>query len=177
MTDRGTTDVLRKPPWLKMRIGRGRKFGAVKRMVHVSRLHTVCEEARCPNRCECFAKGTATFLIMGATCTRNCLFCSINHGNAEHSLHLNTGNLFFLWTDGLNESRDHAGNEFGFDRVIDVGRRHASRGATHLIKEMVDAERRFRGESPQSDDLTLLAVQVKTSKPSADDVVEVSRTE
>jgi lipoyl synthase len=72
----------RLPSWLKKPIaGTGRK-AAVERLLDSSSLHTVCEEAKCPNRAECFGRGTATFLIMGDTCTRNCGFCGVNKGCA-----------------------------------------------------------------------------------------------
>jgi lipoic acid synthetase len=69
----------RHPEWLKVRIGRGAS-AAVKKMLGESRLHTVCQSAACPNIGECFESGTATFLIMGDTCTRNCRFCNIKGG-------------------------------------------------------------------------------------------------
>lgn len=71
------------PPWLHRPVPQRGAMHTVEHCLREHTLHTVCEEARCPNRCECFAKGTATFLIMGTTCTRNCLFCSINHGTPQ----------------------------------------------------------------------------------------------
>lgn len=68
------------PPWLRKSISLPGKKEAVKKCLAETSLHTVCEEARCPNRHECFSRGTATFLIMGDTCTRSCLFCSVRHG-------------------------------------------------------------------------------------------------
>jgi len=55
----------------------------VKKRMRAGGLHTVCEEARCPNRTECFSRGTATFLINGRVCTRNCSYCSIAHGRPQ----------------------------------------------------------------------------------------------
>jgi len=69
-----------KPPWLKTRLPHGAEHERVRRIINASRLHTVCEEAKCPNIWECFAAGTATFLIMGRHCTRNCRFCAIATG-------------------------------------------------------------------------------------------------
>jgi lipoyl synthase len=69
------------PSWLKRPIAHSGKQKDVLEKIHSSGLHTVCVEARCPNRSECYNKGTATFLILGATCTRFCTFCSVNHGN------------------------------------------------------------------------------------------------
>lgn len=68
------------PPWLKRPIAHSGKQKDILEKIHNSGLHTVCVEARCPNRSECYNKGTATFLILGATCTRFCTFCSVDHG-------------------------------------------------------------------------------------------------
>jgi len=69
-----------KPPWLKRRIPSGATYQEIQRLLRSSRLHTVCQEACCPNLGECFSQGTATFLILGDRCTRNCRFCAIGHG-------------------------------------------------------------------------------------------------
>ena len=70
----------RKPPWLKKRIPPFQDIQKVKSILEQTDLHTVCEEARCPNLGECFSGGTSTFLILGRTCTRNCGFCAVEHG-------------------------------------------------------------------------------------------------
>ncbi len=70
----------RKPPWLKIRLGLGPDYRGVLRRLREGKLHTVCQEAHCPNQGECFSKGTATFLILGDRCTRNCGFCAVGHG-------------------------------------------------------------------------------------------------
>ncbi len=69
-----------KPQWLRRRLPSGPEFEEVKRVLEKAHLHTVCEEAKCPNLWECFSRHTATFLIMGDTCTRNCRFCAVSHG-------------------------------------------------------------------------------------------------
>lgn len=69
-----------KPPWLKKRLPPYQDLAKVKSILDRGALHTVCEEARCPNLGECFSQGTATFLILGEVCTRNCRFCAIKHG-------------------------------------------------------------------------------------------------
>ena len=69
-----------KPPWLKKRIPPIQDLIRVKSILDEANLHTVCEEARCPNLGECFSKGTATVLILGRICTRNCGFCAVEHG-------------------------------------------------------------------------------------------------
>ena len=71
---------LRKPPWLKKRIPPYQDLFKVKAILGETDLHTVCEEARCPNLGECFSRGTSTFLILGRVCTRNCGFCAVEHG-------------------------------------------------------------------------------------------------
>src|SRR5438132_44677 len=69
-----------KPPWLKVRWGAGETFAMVERQLRSHGLHTVCEEAMCPNRGECWDRGVATVLIMGDVCTRRCGFCAIGKG-------------------------------------------------------------------------------------------------
>lgn len=72
--------LLRKPPWLKVRPPFSRECRSIKSTLSGFQLHTVCQEAACPNMAECFASGTATFLIMGNVCTRDCLYCNVTHG-------------------------------------------------------------------------------------------------
>jgi lipoic acid synthetase len=73
-------EILKKPPWLKKRIPPFQYLTKVKSILDEADLHTVCEEARCPNLGECFSQGTATILILGRICTRNCGFCAVEHG-------------------------------------------------------------------------------------------------
>lgn len=70
-----------KPPWLKVRAPGGERYGALKETFRSLDLHTVCEEARCPNVGECWAEGTATIMLLGDTCTRGCRFCAVTTGN------------------------------------------------------------------------------------------------
>ena len=72
--------ILRKPFWLKKRLPPLEDLQKVKSILDETNLHTVCEEARCPNLGECFSRGTSTFLILGRICTRNCSFCAVEHG-------------------------------------------------------------------------------------------------
>ncbi|MBL8490104.1 MAG: lipoyl synthase [Rhodocyclaceae bacterium] len=73
--------VLKKPSWIRVKAGSdATKFADVKRILRDHHLHTVCEEATCPNIGECFGKGTATFMILGDLCTRRCPFCDVGHG-------------------------------------------------------------------------------------------------
>jgi len=71
---------LRKPEWLKVRLPHSREYNRVKRILSSYNLHSICQEALCPNMTECFHSGTATFLILGTTCTRNCKYCNVHSG-------------------------------------------------------------------------------------------------
>lgn len=68
------------PPWIRMRVTEGENFKDLKQMVRSGRLHTVCEEARCPNIFDCWNRRTATFMILGDVCTRACRFCAVTSG-------------------------------------------------------------------------------------------------
>jgi lipoic acid synthetase len=74
------TERLKKPDWIRVRAPSSPRFNEIKRILREHHLHTVCEEASCPNIGECFSKGTATFMIMGDICTRRCPFCDVGHG-------------------------------------------------------------------------------------------------
>lgn len=69
-----------KPPWLKVKACGGKRYLEVQSLLKKHDLHTVCQEANCPNRGECFSSGTATFLILGPNCSRNCTFCNVTFG-------------------------------------------------------------------------------------------------
>lgn len=71
---------LRLPPWLRVKTGKARQCGETRKLVSEHGLHTVCDSAHCPNIGECYSSQTATFLIMGSVCTRNCGFCAVHHG-------------------------------------------------------------------------------------------------
>src|SRR5258706_7362644 len=70
----------RRPEWLKARIPAGENYSRLKGIIDTHKLHTVCEEARCPNMGECWNHGTATFMILGDVCTRSCGFCAVKTG-------------------------------------------------------------------------------------------------
>lgn len=77
---------LKKPSWIRTRLGTGaevKRYNEIKSILREHKLHTVCEEATCPNIHECFGKGTATFMIMGDQCTRRCPFCDVGHGRPD----------------------------------------------------------------------------------------------
>jgi lipoic acid synthetase len=86
---------LRKPDWIRVRAPSSPRFAEIKKILREHSLHTVCEEASCPNIGECFGNGTATFMIMGDVCTRRCPFCDVGHGrplplDADEPAHLAT---------------------------------------------------------------------------------------
>ncbi len=86
-------EIARKPDWIRVKASSSPRFHEIKQILRDNHLHTVCEEASCPNIGECFSKGTATFMIMGDLCTRRCPFCDVGHGkplplDADEPLHL-----------------------------------------------------------------------------------------
>jgi lipoic acid synthetase len=74
---------LKKPDWIRVKMGNSQRFQQIKDTLREHKLHTVCEEATCPNIGECFGKGTATFMILGDLCTRRCPFCDVAHGRPQ----------------------------------------------------------------------------------------------
>jgi lipoic acid synthetase len=76
--DTGNIQV-RKPKWLKRKLPSGPEYERMRKLIRNNSLTTVCQEAQCPNQFECFSKGTATFMILGERCTRNCGFCAVSH--------------------------------------------------------------------------------------------------
>ncbi|MEC4806005.1 MAG: lipoyl synthase [Jaaginema sp. PMC 1080.18] len=74
------------PPWLRRPVGKASELSTVQRIVKQRNIHTICEEGRCPNRAECYAQKTATFLLMGPVCTRSCGFCQVDKGHAPMPL-------------------------------------------------------------------------------------------
>ena len=79
-------ELARMPDWLRRPIGNASEISEVQRIIKDRQIHTICEEGRCPNRGECYANRTATFLLMGATCTRACAFCQVDKGHAPMTL-------------------------------------------------------------------------------------------
>ncbi len=74
------------PPWLRRSIGTASELSTVQQIIKQRQIHTICEEGRCPNRGECYSQKTATFLLMGPTCTRSCGFCQVDKGHAPMAL-------------------------------------------------------------------------------------------
>ena len=73
-------NLLRLPSWINFPISKASEFERVQNLIKKSNIHTICEEGRCPNRAECYASGTATFLLGGSVCSRACAFCQVNKG-------------------------------------------------------------------------------------------------
>nr|WP_038017140.1 lipoyl synthase [Synechococcus sp. PCC 7335] len=80
------SEILAMPTWLRRPIGKASDISAVQKVVKQRQIHTICEEGRCPNRGECYANQTATFLLMGPTCTRSCAFCQVDKGHVPMPL-------------------------------------------------------------------------------------------
>ena len=75
--------ILRLPSWIKFPISKASQFEEIQNLIKKAGIHTICEEGRCPNRSECYASGTATFLLGGSICSRSCAFCQVNKGKPE----------------------------------------------------------------------------------------------
>jgi len=78
-----TDELPKKPDWIRVRIPVSPEVDRIKQLLRKHKLHSVCEEASCPNLGECFSGGTATFMIMGDICTRRCPFCDVGHGRPK----------------------------------------------------------------------------------------------
>lgn len=83
---RNRLELVNLPEWLRRPVGKASELSTVQRIIKQRQIHTICEEGRCPNRAECYAQGTATFLLMGPTCTRACAFCQVDKGHAPMPL-------------------------------------------------------------------------------------------
>lgn len=84
-----TTELPKKPDWIRVRIPVSPEVDRIKSLLRKHKLHSVCEEASCPNLGECFSGGTATFMIMGDICTRRCPFCDVGHGRRSRWTSMN----------------------------------------------------------------------------------------
>jgi lipoyl synthase len=128
---------LAKPEWIRVRLGNGERFREIKSILREHRLHTVCEEATCPNIGECFGKGTATFMILGDLCTRRCPFCDVAHGKPLPPDPQEPANL----------ARTIAALKLNYVVITSVDRDDLrDGGATHFA----DCIRAVRGLSPQT---------------------------
>src|SRR5215813_2169814 len=123
----------RKPPWLKVRAPGGPNYLRLKRLMRDANLHSVCEEAHCPNIGECWEDATATFMILGDVCTRNCGYCAVAHGRP-------------VWEDREEPERvARAVGELGLDHVVitSVNRDDLADGGAQVFAATVRAIRRF----------------------------------
>ncbi|NJM23214.1 MAG: lipoyl synthase [Richelia sp. RM2_1_2] len=80
------SEITAMPTWLRRPIGKASEISTVQQIVKQRQIHTICEEGRCPNRGECYSQKTASFLLMGPTCTRSCAFCQVDKGHAPMAL-------------------------------------------------------------------------------------------
>jgi lipoyl synthase len=86
LTQQWRDEIETLPRWLRRPIGKVSELSTVQRIIKQRQIHTICEEGRCPNRGECYAQKTATFLLMGPTCTRSCAFCQVDKGHSPMPL-------------------------------------------------------------------------------------------
>jgi lipoyl synthase len=130
-----SAERLRKPEWIRVRAPSSPRYYEIKAILREHRLHTVCEEASCPNIGECFGKGTATFMIMGDICTRRCPFCDVGHGRP----------LPLDAEEPANLARTIAALELRYVVVTSVDRDDLRDGGA---QHFVDCLRAIRGLSP-----------------------------
>ena len=136
-------EALKKPAWIRVRAAsEGSRFADIKRILREANLHTVCEEASCPNIGECFGKGTATFMILGDLCTRRCPFCDVAHGrpkppDVEEPLHLarTIAGLGLAYVVITSVDRDDLrdGGAGHFADCIRAGREHSPRTRIEVL--------------------------------------------
>jgi lipoyl synthase len=124
------------PYWLKVKIGGGERFVHMKKLLRGSKLHTICEEARCPNIAECFGKGTAVFLILGDVCTRNCGYCNVKHGKP--------GSLNENEPLDVAESVKHLGLKYVV--ITSVTRDDLSDGGASVFNKTVNEVRKIKSD-------------------------------
>jgi lipoic acid synthetase len=143
------TEVLKKPSWIRVKAGNDvGRFGEIKKMLRDQKLHTVCEEAACPNIGECFGRGTATFMILGDICTRRCPFCDVGHGkplppddNEPANLADSVANLKLRYVVITSVDRDDL-RDGGAQHFVDVIKAVREKSPTTQIETLVPD---FRG--------------------------------
>src|SRR5258706_10766116 len=136
-------ETLKKPDWIRVKAGSPTtRFYEIKQILREHKLHTVCEEASCPNIGECFGHGTATFMIMGDKCTRRCPFCDVGHGRPDP----------LDADEPANLAKTIAALKLKYVVITSVDRDDLrAGGAAHFV----DCIRRVRELSPQSQIATL----------------------
>ncbi|TWI74285.1 lipoic acid synthetase [Desulfobotulus alkaliphilus] len=145
-----SSSFLKKPSWLRRSLPRGPRYGRVQHLLKEKGLHTVCEQAHCPNQFECFGKGTATFLLLGETCTRHCRFCNIDSGPvfppdmeepervAEAAAGL--GLSYVVLTSVTRDDLEDGGAKIFAESIKALRRRLPSAGVEVLIPDFMGSE-------------------------------------
>lgn len=141
---------VRKPAWLRRSLPKGPVYGRVQHLLKQGGLHTVCEAAHCPNQFECFSKATATFLLLGETCTRHCRFCNIGSGSvfppdpeeplrvAEAAAALNLA--YVVLTSVTRDDLEDGGASFFCETIRAVRRKLPQAGIEVLIPDFMGSE-------------------------------------
>ncbi|MBI2844933.1 MAG: lipoyl synthase [Chloroflexi bacterium] len=117
-----------RPEWLKVRLPSGPNYTRLKDLFHTQNLHTVCEEALCPNIAECWATGTATIMILGDVCTRGCRFCAVTTGNPRG---------FVDWEEPYRVARAIASMDLSYVVITSVDRDDLADGGAWIFAETV----------------------------------------
>ncbi len=134
-----------RPDWLKVRFSVNENFREMSELVRENNLHTVCQEARCPNQSECWGKGTATLMILGDTCTRSCGFCAIKTGRPQHydrheparvALAVQTMNLKHVVITSVNRDElPDQGSEVWADTIREIRKQSSQTSVEVLIPD------------------------------------------
>ncbi len=127
----------RKPHWIRAQFPSGMRYGEIKRLLREETLHTVCEEARCPNIGECFNRGTATFMILGDICTRACGFCAVTSGRPSP----------IDWTEPQRLAEAVERLNLAYVVITSVNRDDAADGGAQIFASCIELIRRRRPET------------------------------
>jgi len=130
------TTPQRRPRWLKVKIDKSKNYREIHSLMHSSELHTVCQEAMCPNRSECWGSGTATFLLLGDVCTRACKFCDVKHGKPG----------YLDWEEPERTARTIQEMELSHAVITSVNRDERRDGGAPIFAMLI---RRIRELSPE----------------------------
>src|SRR5439155_1399193 len=152
-----------RPDWLKVRLPMGPEYENLRRLMRSKSLHTVCEEAHCPNMAECWGAGTATFMILGDTCTRSCGFCAVKTGRAG-IVDLDEPARVGAAVAQLALGRDDARHRRARDRRVDHRPVPPSVADASTDRALLDS-RGVRGASRRGDDDGLPSCRVGTARP------------
>ncbi len=135
------------PDWLKVKIPGGKEYSNMKKLLRKSKLHTICEEAKCPNIAECFGNSTAVFLILGDVCTRNCKYCNVKNGmplplnpDEPHDVALSVKELgldYVVITSVTRDDLSDGGASVFYDTVKEVRNIHPDCKIEVLIPDFI----------------------------------------